>query len=104
MDGAEAAFRRAEQRGHPKGSLNLIDISAERGDVEAGEGAEERALELAARHRTVFEEMQGPNFTDIVRGRTRAKVGAAAGGGCALPAAFGLLAVSIVGVATTFWL
>jgi len=69
LEGAEAAFRRAEQLGHPKASLNLIDLYAERGDLEAAERAEERALELALRHRTVFEEMQGPKFTDLGAGR-----------------------------------
>lgn len=98
VTGAEEAFRRAEQRGHPKGAINLIDIYSDRGDIAAMEAAKERALELAARHHTVFEEMQDPDFVQHVR-RAGVREAAASGSGCVMVTIAALLAsVAIVAV------
>jgi TPR repeat protein len=100
---AEAAFNRADRRGHPKGALNLIDIYVERGDLAAADGARERVLALAAKHATLFGEMQDPDFERYVRGKGTLPAAAAAGSGClvalvpvALVAALALLALLIV--------
>ena len=82
--GAEAAFLRAEQRGHPKGPLNLIDIYVARGDLAAARAASERTLELAARHRTAFTEMQDPDFVRAVRQRPSGLTAASTSGSSCL--------------------
>jgi len=98
LQGAEAAFRRAEQRGHPKGSLNLVDLYSRRGDSAAADQARERTLQLAAKHSTVFPEMQDPDFATYVRkvhGRTAAPATTASGSGCALAAVAALAACAL---------
>ena len=96
---AEAAFQRAEQRGHPKGSLNLLALYLARGDDAAADRARERVLELAARHRTLFDEMQGPDFVEFVRGRERtpASATASSGSGCAI-ASIAAFAAGVTGL------
>jgi len=94
--GAEAAFQRAEQRGHPKGALNLIDFYAARDESAAADRARERTIELAAKHRTLFDEMQDPDFVEYVRNvRGRTTATAASGSGCAITAVAMLAAVGI---------
>lgn len=89
---AETAFLHAQERGQPKGSANLIEIYAERGEIDSMEVARERALELIERHKTVLDQMRTPQALETIRelGRTKA-VAATGGGGCAMATA-GVLA------------
>lgn len=85
-DAAEVAYRRAEARGHPRASTNLIDIYRERGDTEAAERSAELAISNAKKHASVFADIDKPEVAEMLRRRARTPVGptAASSGGCAM--------------------
>lgn len=99
LPGAEAALLRADRRGHPKGALNLIDLYIASDDSVAADREKERALELAARYPTLFDEMQGEDFARYVHGKGRAAAVGASGSGCLLTV---LSAAVVAGVAASF--
>ncbi|HWM54683.1 MAG TPA: hypothetical protein VNO20_04770 [Solirubrobacterales bacterium] len=87
VDGAESAFRKAAEMGHPKGAFNLAHLLEDRGDADQAERFRARTLENALQHRALLESMEGPGYIEkleqVHAGRTTATT-AASGSSCML--------------------